>query len=161
MPVGTPLTEQHKWLAKFEGSWTTTMSNPSAPGMPAVESTGSLESESLGGHWMINRYEADMNGEQFKAIQTIGFNSEKKKFVGTWVDSITDQLWLYEGELDESGKKLILEAEGPSMIDDRKTALFRDAYEFQSDDLIIATSSIQDANGKWIEFMSGQMKRKK
>ena len=42
-----------------------------------------------------------------------------------------------------------------------KLAKFRDTYEFKSADHIEATSSMQGEDGKWVQFMTGQIKRKK
>ena len=47
------------------------------------------------------------------------------------------------------------------MMDAGKMTKYRDAYEFKSDDVMIATSSMQGEDGKWITFMTGEAKRKK
>jgi hypothetical protein len=46
------------------------------------------------------------------AVWTVGYDPQKKKYVGTWVDSVTPYLWTYEGSLDASGRILTLETEG-------------------------------------------------
>ena len=58
-------------------------------------------------------------------------------------------------------KLLTFEAEGPNFLTGGKTTKFRDTYEFKSADHIEATSSMQGEDGKWVEFMKGQMTRKK
>lgn len=96
-----------------------------------------------------------------RGIQTIGYDATKKKYVGTWVDSMMNYLWLYEGNVDETGNKLTLEAEGPNFMADGKLTRFRDAYEFKSPDHIIVSSSMLSEDGKWITFMTGESSRKK
>ena len=95
------------------------------------------------------------------AVQMIGYDSEKKKYVGTWVDSMMNHMWRYEGSVDDSGKTLTLEAEGPNFMAAGKTTKFRDAYEFKSKDHIVATSSMLTDDGKWVTFMTGQVRRVK
>ncbi len=95
------------------------------------------------------------------AIQTLGYDPKAKKYVGTWVDSVMDHMWKYEGTLDPEGKVLTLEAEGPSFTGDGKTAKYRDVYEFKSKDEIATKSEMLGDDGKWVNFMKGTVKRKK
>ncbi len=73
---------------------------------------------------------------------------------------MTSHMWIYEGAVDETGNKLVLEAKGPNFMADGKLTKFRDAYEFKSPDHIIVTSSLLGEDGRWITFMSGESKRK-
>jgi len=81
--------------------------------------------------------------------------------VGTWVDSVTSHLWKYEGTVDDSGKTLTLEAEGPNFMADGQTAKFRDVYTFKSKDHIIVRSSMQSEDGSWVQFMTSSYRRKR
>ena len=96
-----------------------------------------------------------------KSIQMIGYDTNKKKYVGIWADSMINHMWHYEGTVDETGKKLTLDAEGPSMAGDGKMTKYQDAYEFKDNDTIIATSSMQAQDGKWTVMMKGTAKRRK
>ena len=120
-----------------------------------------MESSMLGDLWVVNVSDHKIGGMKLKSIQMIGYDPAKKKYVGIWVDSMVNHLWNYEGTLDDSGKKLTLEAKGPSMTGDGKMVNYRDAYEFKDDDTIIATSSMQGADGSWTVFMEGTAKRRK
>ncbi len=151
--------KEHVWLQKFAGEWTTESEGTAGPGQPSIECKGTVKSKMLGQFWVINEIENDVQGVQMKGLQTIGYDSESKKFVGTWVDNMLNHLWKYEGAVDESGTTLRLEADGPNFAEPGKVAKFRDAYEFVSDDHIIATSSMQGADGKWVTFMTGHMHR--
>ena len=73
---------------------------------------------------------------------------------------MNNHMWHYEGTVDTAGKKLTLDAEGPSMTGVGKMTKYKDAYEFKDDDTIIATSSMQGADGKWTMIMEGTAKRK-
>jgi hypothetical protein len=104
---------------------------------------------------------SEVMGTQITAIQTLGYDVQNKKYIGTWVDSMLNYLWKYEGSVDKTGKILTLETEGPNFMADGKTAKFRDSYEFKSVDQIAMSSSMQGEDGKWITFMTGTARRKR
>jgi len=153
--------KEHEWLQKFVGEWESHSKASAGPGVPEMECSGRMRSRMLGGFWVISENEGDMAGMKISAIQTIGYDAEKKKYIGTWVDSVMNHLWNYEGSVDESGKKLTLEAEGPNMAEPGKTAKYRDIYEFKSKDEFALSSQMQGDDGKWVTFMTGTAKRTK
>jgi hypothetical protein len=154
-PKFPPPTEEHQWLGQFVGEWES--ESKAGP----VVCQGTMTSRKLGEYWIISDFKTEMAGNQVHGIQTIGYDPQRKKYVGTWVDNMMNHLWKYEGEVDSTGKILTLEAEGPNFLAEGKTALFRDAYEFNSPDHILATSSMQGEDGKWVTFMTGDLRRKK
>jgi hypothetical protein len=153
--------QEHEWLQRFLGEWESEAEAPAAPGQPAMKCKGTIKSRMLGGFWMISESQVDMQGTQVNAVQTVGYDPEAKQYVGTWVDSMFNYLWKYTGSVDESGKKLTLEAEGPNFLTPGKTCKFRDAYEFTDADHIVVTSSMQGDDGKWVTFMTANVRRKK
>ncbi len=130
------------------------------PGQPQMECKGTLSSRKLG-FWVMNEMKGDMAGSPMIGIQTIGYDAKTKKYVGTWVDSMTDFMWKYEGTVDKSGKILTLEADGPSFVEPTKQTKFQDIYEFKSADEMLITSKMLGSDGKWTTFMSGTAVRKK
>src|SRR5574341_295576 len=66
--VGTP-GEQHKLLAKLEGSWITKSKGWMEPDKPPVESSGTCEQRMvLNGHYLRQEYAGDMMGQHFTGI---------------------------------------------------------------------------------------------
>ncbi len=153
-------TDGHQLLKKFVGKWELKNKGSMGEGQPEMEATSVMNAKMLGDLWVLCDIEGDVDGTVYRAMQTIGYDPDKKKFVGTWVDSITPHLWVYEGWLDESGTKLTLEAKGPNMMAGGEITKFRDVYEFKDDDQIVATSSMLLDDGKWLTFMNGIGKRK-
>ena len=151
---------EHVFLKKFAGEWVSKAKSAGVPGQPEMECSGTASYRMLGQLWAVGEISGDMGGMEMRAVQAIGYDANKKKYVGTWIDSMMNHLWQYEGTVDSSGNKLTLEAEGPNFVEPGKMAKFRDSYEFKSADHIIATSSVQGADGKWITFMVGDLKRK-
>ncbi len=152
-------TKQHVWLQNFVGEWATESECTMGPEQPPIQSSGTLSSRMLGGFWVLNEMKGDMAGTTMTGVQTIGYDESKSKYVGTWVDSMTAYMWQYEGSVDETGKILTLEADGPNFMADGETTKFQDIYEFRSDDQIDITSRMLDADGEWVTFMSGTATR--
>ncbi|TWT85038.1 hypothetical protein CA13_65200 [Planctomycetes bacterium CA13] len=152
---------EHRWLKQFTGQWTSKSKTVASDEVPSTQCAGSMNSHMLGQFFVINDLEGEMDGVRIQAIQTIGYDTSKKKYVGTWVDSAMNYLWHYEGEVDASGKKLVLIAEGPNFMAKGQMAKFRDSYEFQSPDTIVATSEMMDNDGTWVTFMTGELTRSK
>lgn len=154
-------TEEHKWLKQFEGEWESESEGKMGPDQPVMKCKGTMSGKMLGGFWLINDMKGDMMGVQMHGKQIIGYDTEAKKYVGTWVDNMTNHMWKYSGTVDTSGKILTLEADGPNFTQPGKTSKYRDVYEFKSKDHIVMTSSMQGDDGKWTTFMTGQVRRKK
>lgn len=151
--------DEHKWLKKFVGQWDVVNKGIMAEGQPPVESKGTIKSKMMGDFFVVNQMDADFGGLLIKGVQTIGYDTTAKKYVGTWIDTTSHFMWKYQGAVDKTGKKLILEADGPDMTNPGKMLKYRDAYEFKSDDEIIVTSSMQNSDGKWVTFLNGTAKR--
>ena len=107
------------------------------------------------------RIVADPGGVKIVAVLTVGYDPAKKKYVGSWVDSVQTNMWIYEGTVSEDGKTFSLLADGPGFADPAKTAKYKDAWEFKSKDHIVLTGSVQGDDGKWTTFMTANYRRKK
>jgi hypothetical protein len=160
-PEFPPPPKESEWLQHFVGEWETDAEAMMGPGQPPMKCKGTAKARSLGGYWIVSENTAEMLGTKVNAVFTVGYDPAKKKYVGTWIDSMTNHMWKYEGSLDDAKKMLTLDAEGPSFTDPKKTAKFKDAYEVKSKDHLVLTGSMQGDDGKWVTFMTANYKRKK
>ena len=161
VPSSPPAQPGPQLLQKFVGEWTTESEGVAGPDQPPIKLTGTIRGRRLGDFWVVNEMEAEIMGTRMQALQTIGYDVSKQKYVGSWVDSMSSYMWQYEGTLGPAGTVLTLEAEGPNMMAEGKLAKFRDSYEFKSPDHIVARSSMLTEAGEWVTFMTGHARRKK
>lgn len=152
--------KEHEWLRQFTGVWSTHSKAEMGPGQPAMECSGSITSRMAGGFWVINEMKGDMAGTPMFGVQTIGYDPSRKKYVGTWIDSMSSYMWHYEGTTDKAGRVLTLEAEGPNFMAEGERTKFQDIYEFKSADEIAISSRMLAKDGKWITFLTGTARRK-
>jgi hypothetical protein len=94
-------------------------------------------------------------------VLTLGYDPQKKRFVGTWFGSMMTALWIYDGQLDSTGNLLTLDTEGPSFTGDGTLAKYRDSIEVKSQDHYILRSATQGEGGRWSEFMTSHYRRSK
>jgi hypothetical protein len=106
------VSEEHKFLHKDVGTWDATMKMFPAEGAEPIESKGSETNELFdGGMWLVSRFQGDILGMPFTGMGTIGYDPIDKKYVGTWIDSISPHLTLIKGEYDAATKTLTSVAE--------------------------------------------------
>lgn len=94
-------------------------------------------------------------------IMTLGYDQQKRQYVGAWIGSMMTHLWVYEGQLDAAGKELILNSEGPGMCAEGKMVKFRDVIAWKSEDHRVLTSRMLGEDGQWRQIMTADYRRKK
>jgi hypothetical protein len=152
--------KEHEWLKQLEGEWVTDAECVMAPGQPPTKCKGTETVRMLGGFFSIGEMKADMMGIPMTGIMTIGYDAKAKKYVGSWVCSVEGHFWKYEGTLDDSGKVLTLNTEGPDMTAPGKMAKMKDVIEIKDKNHRVMTSHMQGPDGKWVQFMTMNARRK-
>ena len=152
---------EHHWLLKMLGDWTYESECIMGPDQPPSKSTGSESVRSVGDVWVMCEGEMPCEGKPMTTVMTLGYDTAKKRFVGTFLGSMMTNLWVYDGSLDAAGKVLTLNAEGPSFADPNKTTMYHDMIEFHSDDHRTLSSEYLADDGKWHKFMNVHYRRKK
>ncbi|RPI27155.1 MAG: DUF1579 domain-containing protein [Acidobacteria bacterium] len=152
---------EHQWLQKLAGTWTSECEAMMEPGKPSEKVTWTETVRSLGGIWIIAEGQGETPGGNATTMMTLGYDPQKKRFVGTFVASMMTNMFVYEGALDSTGKVLRLDTEGPSMTGDGKIAKYQDIMEIKSDDHRVLTSQILTDDGNWVKFMEANYRRTK
>jgi hypothetical protein len=157
--------KEHQWLQQLVGEWTTEAEMAMAPGKPTETCKGTESVRSLGGLWILAEGQGEMpGGGTATMLMTLGYDPQRKRYVGTWVGSMMTHMWLYDGELDSSGKILTLNSEGPDMSPGAapgKLAKYKDVIEIKAADYRILTSHRLGDDGKWQQFMTAHYRRTK
>lgn len=150
--------QEHQWLQKLVGEWTFE-GEAIGPDQQVMRHAGRERVRPLGDLWIVAEGEGEMpGGGPATWMMTLGYDPEKQRYVGTWIGSMMTHLWFYEGQLDESGESLPLEAEGPGMTPGA-SARYRDVYELVDDDHRKMSSYVLGDDGQWIRFMTVEYRR--
>ncbi|MEX0886850.1 MAG: DUF1579 domain-containing protein [Phycisphaeraceae bacterium] len=160
MMPATPVPE-HRWLERLVGEWDVEETWAPEPGQPEEPFRGSERVRWLGEIWIVGESEWQMpGGGTAENLLTLGYDPDKKRYVGTWVCSPMTHLWVYhDAELDAAGNVLTLSAEGPSMTGEG-TASYRDVITFKSDDHRTLTGHMLGEDGQWSQLMEAHYYRK-
>ncbi len=132
--VGTP-GEQHKLLAKLEGSWIYRNRSWAEPGAPPRESTGTCERKMiLNGHYLREKFSGDMMGMPFDGISIMGYNNHTKKYESTWCDSMSTGIFKFEGTAGRDGRTITQECRYDDPV--RGPAVLRTVTRVKDDDTV-------------------------
>lgn len=147
--------KQHEWLKQLAGEWKCEGSCFMGPDQPEMKSKGTERVVMLGDLWAVLEGKGEMpDGGVMESRMTVGYDPAKKKFVGTWIGSPMAHLFVYEGELDATGKVLPLKTMGPSFTDPTKMVEYHDVIEIKGPNERLLWSQTQGPDGKWMKFMT-------
>lgn len=151
-------TVNHLWLKKLAGEWLGNVQFMADANNP-METTSTEIAYRVGDFWLKSEItNPDMH---YHGLLTLGYDREKDHFVGTWMDSFSDHLWKYEGNLDEAGKTLTLHTEGPFMGQPGKLFQYKEVIELIDDNNKVFKSQMQQENGEWATMLTVRSTRKK
>jgi hypothetical protein len=152
-PAPKPGPEHEMLKEKFEGDWDASID------LMGGKSKGTAHYKmGMGGFWLLSDFNADFGGSKFEGKGATGYDPVKKKYVGTWIDSMTPHLLLNEGTFDKEGKTYTETGEmtGP----DGKVQKTKAVTEFKDKDSFIFTMSLV-ADGKEQKMLEITYTRKK
>jgi hypothetical protein len=151
------LTKEHAFLQKLVGNWEmlgeTTDVTPDEHGWQ--ESVRSLH-----GIWFLAEGHGKMpDGADASSLLTLGYDPAKGKYVGSWIGSMMNHMWVYEGALDADGRTLLLDTTGPDFENEGQTARYREHLAFEDDDNRTFSSHVMTPEGSWRQFMMVRYRR--
>lgn len=102
--AGTP-GEAHRALEPMVGTWDTVVKFWPAAGAPPQESRGVSETRwILGNRYLEQRFTGTAMGQPFEGIGYTGYDNIKKRYFGTWMDSMSTGIMSTTGSADKDGK---------------------------------------------------------
>jgi hypothetical protein len=100
-------TKEHKLLQQDVGVWDAEMKVwMQGPDAEPTVSKGVERVRPLGDLWVLSTFEGTVAGQAFTGHSQMGFDPLKKKFVGTWIDTVSPHISVMEGTHDEATQEL-------------------------------------------------------
>lgn len=153
--------KEHEWLSALQGQWTSVMECVMKPGDEPMKIEAPTTVTFLGGLWaMIESEGHGPDGKPWKTILTVGYSPKAGAYVGTFLGSMMTFLWSYTGSVDASGRKLVLDTEGPKMDGSNSTAKYKETIEIIDPNHWTFSSRILTDDGSWQQVMNTDYYRK-
>ena len=86
------------------------MAGPDAE--PTVSKGVEVNTVMPGGLWVLSKFRGDFGGVAFEGHGQFGYDPLKKKYVGSWIDSMSPSLSVLEGTYDAQTRTMTLEGDG-------------------------------------------------
>lgn len=151
---------EHRWLDQLVGHWRYEGEGECEPGSAPERSEGTETVRSLGGLWVQAVGQGRMpDGNPAETVMTLGWDPERQRYIGTWIGSMMNYLWQYEGWIEDDGRRLVLESVGPSFAPEGGTATYRDIIEIRGPNERVLTGNVHGPDGQWHCFMTTTYRR--
>jgi hypothetical protein len=105
MPPTPKPVKEHEQLKSRVGTWDVTMKMMNMPPGGPGDTKGTSVMKTCGDFWVVEDFTAMFMGQPFSGHGVTGYDPDKKKWVATWIDSMTDHLTVMEGTSE--GNKII------------------------------------------------------
>ena len=156
-PMPTPGPE-HAIFKDVAGNWDAKTEMWMGPGEPAV-STGTETNEvSCGGMCVVTHFKSTFMNVPFEGRGTETWDKTKKKYVGSWTDSMSSGLMASESTYDAASKTMTGWMEGPDMTG--KVVKTKAVSEYKDANTKVFTMYAIGPDGKEVPSMKISYKRK-
>lgn len=148
---GASLTQvgaEHRKLHGLVGDWMATSEFTAEADEAMATGQASVSIHPIGEHWISADFAGTHAGAEYRGVLTLGFDSRKQSYVGTYVDDTCNHLWVYEGSMNADNTILTLYAEAPVVAEVEGTVWVREVYDLQQGDRVEVRSYTQD-RGTW------------
>lgn len=152
---------EHQLFKMDEGTWDATVEFTPAPGAPPMTAKGvEVNTIGCGGLCLITDFKGETApGTAFHGHGLAAWDALKKKFTGSWTDSLSQGLALGESTWDAAAKRMNGWMEGPDMTG--KVTKTRSVVEYKPDGSRVATAYAPGPDGKEAQVMRITYTRRK
>jgi hypothetical protein len=149
---------EHEILKGDVGAWDATVESFMGGPTP-MTSKGTETNVLMGGLWLVTEFKADMMGMPFQGHGVTGYDANKKKYVGTWVDTMSFGLGHSEATWDAATKTMTGTTEGPDPSG--QIQKMKSVVTYKDADTRVFTMSGAGPDGKDVTFLKITYTRKK
>lgn len=154
-------TAEHELLKAMVGEWNAKMKLYHTPGAEP-EVTECTETVELlpGGMWVTSRFEGKIMGMPFSGIGTSGYDPTEKKYIGTWVDSMSPYMQTIKGDYDAKTKTMTSISTSRNPLNGEEIT-YKEIGREIDDDTRTFEMHMPNEKGEYVKMMEIEYTRKK
>jgi hypothetical protein len=115
-------TPQHELLKNDVGTWDADVKMWPGPETQPIESKATEKNElARGDMWLLSRFEGSFGDMKYAGYGTFGYDPAEKKYVGTWIDSMSPYLTTMKGDYDPATKTMTAIGAGRDAMTGKQT----------------------------------------
>lgn len=165
LPAAAQFPEPPKEMEIFKrdvGTWDCDVSFFASPAAEPMRSKAVEENEMLGGFWLVSKFHGEISGAPFQGSCQSGWNPSTKKYVASWVDSMSPAATCMEGTWDEATKTMTMLGGSVDPSNGQETKS-KQVVVYQDDDHHTMTMYLQGPGGKddWVKQLEVRYTRRK
>ena len=152
---------EHEWFKTDEGTWDAVVEVVPGPGAAPMTSKGvEVNTLGCGGLCLVSDFKGElMPGLAFQGHGLMTWDAVRKKYRGSWMDSMSQGLALTEGTWDPAAKRFNGSMEGPDMSGNVVKA--RSTVEYRPDGTRVMTAYAPGSDGKEAQILRISYTRRK
>jgi len=155
-------TDAHKVLRKDVGVWDAEIKMwMGGPDSEPMVSKGMERNRLLGGLWLVSNFSGKFGDQEFQGHGVTGYDPTKKKYVGTWVDTMSTHISHTESTYDAAKSEMTMMMTGiDSQSGQEMTS--KATVKYIDNDQHVMTMYMKDpaGDGDWIKGMEISYKRR-
>jgi hypothetical protein len=113
----------------------------------------------VGDVWMVSDFKGEMAGAAFHGSSQMGYDPQKKKYIGSWIDSAGPYPTAMEGTYDSAKKTLTIVGIGKDPTGTEMKMKLVTVYKEK--DTRTMSMFIESPSGEWMRMMEVDYQRKK
>ena len=155
-------TKEHKEMARDVGVWDAEASLRVTPDAEPVTSKGVETVKMMGEFWLVSTFEGEMMGQPFRGQSQTTYDPIKKKYIGTWIDTMAPTLNTLEGDYDAATNTLTMMMTGVDPMT-AKPMHWKTVTRYESDDAKAFEMHlpVEGQEGQWWKSFEIKYKRRK
>lgn len=153
--------EIYKQLQQDVGTWVAETTVWVTPDAPPAKSTGSEVNKMFGTYWVASDFNCDIAGMPYQGRGYFGYDPVGKKYVGTWIDTMSPYLSVMQGNLDDKGVLTMLSKGRDPMSGEVQTSKMVSSYTDDDHRKFEMYAPVPGQQDQWWKMMEVNYTRKK